>query len=382
MRASTIRHSSFISKKPNASVEKERTNPESIRKDKIPENATAVLVDTEKIKEKIRHVITKIQEEPMQEEYKESSYYFLRVIYRWKMQFLVVSGAAILLSILFSSEWFIKPKYKSNAIIYPSNIIPYSSESPSEQLLQLFESADIRDSVIKKFNLAEHYGIDTTAKGGKSKLIATYESNVEIKRTQFESIEIKVSDENPGTACLMANEIIKQLNLKARSLQREKTAEVLVIVKNQLKRKQASLDSLDVVLKELRIKYQILDYDVQAKEVTKAYLKAVGSGKSKAKDVDDMMRNLEEKGGEYYESKKTYDALLGSYNATRIEYDNVMKDLTKELTYTNVVTKPAIADKKSYPVRWLIVVISFISSNLFLFFMALVFDIRKKIATE
>lgn len=315
----------------------------------------------------------------MQEEYKESSYYFIRVVLRWKKQFLIVSAASIILAVLFSSEWFIKPRYKSNAIIYPSNIIPYSSESPSEQMLQLFESADIRDAVIKKFNLAGHYNIDTTEKGGISKLIKRYESNVEISHTQFESIEITVSDEDPGVACSMVNEIVNQLNLKARSLQRAKTAEVLVIVKEQLKRKQASLDSLDSVLKELRIKYQILDYDLQAKEVTKAYLKALSSGRNKVQDIDVMMRNLEEKGGEYYETKKTYDAMLGSYNGARIEYDNVLKDMTKELTYTNVVTKPSIADKKSYPVRWLIVVVSFIASNMFLFLMALVFDIRKKL---
>jgi len=377
VRASIIRHSNTEKVKPDIESKKLKTEvKETINRQKEDKAG----FDSNTFKEKIREVIIKIKEEPMQEEYKESTYYFIRVVLRWKMQFIVVSVAAIILSVLFSAEWFIKPKYKSTAIIYPSNIIPYSSESPSEQMLQLFESADIRDAVINKFKLAEHYGIDTTATGGVSKLIARYESNVEIKRTQYESIEIRVLDENPGTACAMANEIIKQLNLKARALQREKTGEVLVIVKNQLERKHKSLDSLDVVLKELRIKYQILDYDMQAKEVTKAYLKSLSGGKSKMQDVDVMLRNLEEKGGEYYEAKKTYDALLGSYNATRIEYDNVLKDLTKELTYTNVVTKPAIADKKSYPVRWLIVTVSFIASNMFLFLMALVFDIRKKLA--
>jgi uncharacterized protein involved in exopolysaccharide biosynthesis len=379
VRASIIRHSNTKKVKPD--IESEETKIENEAEIKRPnEEKNKIQVESQKLKEKIKEVITKIKEEPMQEDYKESTYYFIRVVLRWKMQFIVVSLAAIVLSVLFSAEWFIKPKFKSTAIIYPSNIIPYSTESPSEQMLQLFESSDIRDAVINKFKLAEHYGIDTNSTGGISKLIARYESNVEIKRTQYESIEIKVLDENPGTACAIANEIIKQLNLKARALQRQKTGEVLVIVKNQLERKHKSLDSLDVVLKELRIKYQILDYDMQAKEVTKAYLKSLSGGKSKVQDVDVMLRNLEEKGGEYYEAKKTYDALLGSYNATRIEYDNVLKDLTKELTYTNVVTKPAIADKKSYPVRWLIVTVSFIASNMFLFLMALIFDIRKKLA--
>lgn len=376
MRASIIRHSKTKFEEPpeiETKVETQKAREEE-------ERTTSVLFETKKIKEKINEIITKIKEEPMQEEYKESTYYFIRVILRWKMQFIIISVAAIVLSVLFSSEWFIKPKYKSQAILYPSNIIPYSSESPSEQMLQLLESADIRDAIIEKYKLPEHYDIDTTSKGGISKLINRYESNVEIKRTQFESIEINVLDENPGMACNMVNDIIDQLNLKARALQREKTSEVLVIVENQLKHKQVALDSIDKVLKELRIKYQILDYDVQTKEVTKAYLKSLSTGRNKIADIDAMMRNLEEKGGEYYEAKKTYDVHLSSYNATRLEYDNVLKDLTKVLTYTNVVTKPSIADKKSYPVRWLIVTISFIASNMFLFLMALIFDIRKKLA--
>lgn len=376
MRASIIRHSKTKIEEP-PEIETKVENQKA-REDE--EKTTGVLFETQKFKEKINEIITKIKEEPMQEEYKESTYYFIRVILRWKMQFIIISVAAIALSVLFSAEWFIKPKYKSKAILYPSNIIPYSSESPSEQMLQLLESADIRDAIIKKHKLPEHYDIDTTSKGGVSKLINRYESNVEIKRTQFESIEINVLDENPGMACNMVNDIIDQLNLKARALQREKTSEVLVIVENQLKHKQVALDSIDKVLKELRIKYQILDYDVQTKEVTKAYLKSLSTGRNKIADIDAMMRNLEEKGGEYYEAKKTYDAHLSSYNATRLEYDNVLKDLTKVLTYTNVVTKPSIADKKSYPVRWLIVTISFIASNMFLFLMALIFDIRKKLA--
>ncbi len=375
MRASIIRHNKVKDYKPDIeSKEIERQVETKIETIEVQNNSS------QKLKEKINEIITKIKEEPMQEEYKESTYYFIRVILRWKMQFIIISAAAIVLSVLFSSEWFIKPKYKSSAIIYPSNIIPYSSESPSEQMLQLLESADIRDALVKKYNLAEHYNIDTTENGGISKLVNSYESNVEIRRTQFESIEIKVLDENPGIACSMVNEIVEQLNLKARALQREKTSEVLVIVENQLKHKQVALDSIDKVLKELRIKYQILDYEVQSKEVTKAYLKSLANGKNKIQDIDAMMRNLEEKGGEYYEAKKTYDTHLGSYNATRLEYDNVLKDLTKELTYTNVVTKPSIADKKSYPVRWLIVTISFFASNMFLFLMALIFDIRKKLA--
>lgn len=301
-------------------------------------------------------------------EYIQSNNHFIKLIIKWKKHFMIITLVSIITSVIFSSAFFIRPIYKSFAIVYPSNIIPYSSETPSEQLLQLLESADIRNSVINKFNLAAHYDIDTTAKSGHHDLISAYQSNVEVKRTQFNSIEIKVYDTDAQIACDMVVEIINALNLKARSLQREKTKEVLAIVNNQLQTKKKQVDSVNSILQELRVKYQLLDYEVQVKEVTKSYLKALSSGtrKENLKDIDALMRNLEEKGGEYYQMKETFDILLDSYNATKLEHGKVTSDLNKILTYSNIVSKPFPADKKSYPIRWMIILTSVVSANLFL----------------
>jgi len=287
---------------------------------------------------------------------------------KWKFHFMVITISAIVVSAVFSSEFFIKPRYKSFAIIYPSNIIPYSSETPSEQLLQLLESSDIRNAVVNKFKLAAHYDIDTTSKSGLFDLIAAYQANVEVRRTQYNSIEIKVFDTDAQIACDMVTEIINALNLKARNLQREKTKEVLAIVSNQLLVKKKQVDSVNSILQELRVKYQLLDYEVQVKEVTKSYLKALSGGarKESLKDIDALMRNLEEKGGEYYQMKETFDILLESYNTSKLDYDKVMSDLNKILTYSNIVSKPYPADKKSYPIRWVIVAVSVVSTNLLL----------------
>lgn len=298
----------------------------------------------------------------------QNSSYFIKLMMKWKFHFIVITISAIVVSAVFSSEFFIKPRYKSFAIIYPSNIIPYSSETPSEQLLQLLESSDIRNAVVNKFKLAAHYDIDTTSKSGLFDLIAAYQANVEVRRTQYNSIEIKVFDTDAQIACDMVTEIINALNLKARNLQREKTKEVLAIVSNQLLVKKKQVDSVNSILQELRVKYQLLDYEVQVKEVTKSYLKALSGGarKESLKDIDALMRNLEEKGGEYYQMKETFDILLESYNTSKLDYDKVMSDLNKILTYSNIVSKPYPADKKSYPIRWVIVAVSVVSTNLLL----------------
>lgn len=309
-------------------------------------------------------------------EYFESNRYFVNLIFRWKFHFLVITIVAVAAATVFSGAFFIPPKFKSYAVLYPSNIIPYSSETASEQLLQLLESNDIRNQVIQKLGLAAHYEIDTTHENAQTKLIRTYESNVEVHRTEFNSIEVAVYDTDPKLACSMVMEIINGLNIKARSLQREKTQEVVVIYKNLMDKKKQQVDSIDAVLQELRVKYHLLDYDIQTKEVTRGYMNAVSGGarKENVKDIDMLVRNLEEKGGEYYKTQQTLDVILRSYNATKLEYDQALSDLNKELTYTNLVTKPFPADKKSYPVRWLIVVISVVSANAFLFLIVVLIE--------
>ena len=315
------------------------------------------------------------------DEYAQNNYYIIKLIIKWKIHFMIITAASIVVSIIFSCAYFMPPTYKSTAVVYPSNIIPYSDESPSEQLLQLLESGDIRNAVVRKFKLADHYKIDTTAKSGLFELIKDYQSNVEVKRTQFNSIEIMAFDTDPQIACDMVTEIIEALNLKARNLQRSKTKEVLTIVENQMKLKEKQVDSVKAILQELRVNYQLLDYDVQVKEVTKNYFKALNSGtrKENLKDIDVLMRNLEEKGGEFYQTKKTFDVLLKSQNEIKLEHDKVVSDLRKVLTYTNLVSKPFPADKKTYPIRWLIVLGSATSANLFLLLVIIIMNVKNKL---
>ncbi len=317
---------------------------------------------------------------PMQE-YTQSNYHFLKLIVKWKFYFIVIAVVSFIIAAIFSSEWFIPSKYKSFAVVYPSNLTPYGDESPTEQMMQLFASADIQKDIIRKFNLPKRYDIDTAAKSGMAALISTYESNISISRTQFESIEIKVLDTDPKVACEMVKEIINSLNLKARKLQRDKTGEVLVVLTNQLKYKKQQLDSISFKLLDLRKKYQILDYNSQAKEVMKAYFKVLsgGKGSNNMKTIEEMMHNMEEKGGEYYESMNLFNELIKGYSKARLDYDDVYKDMNKELTYTNMVTYPSPSDKKAYPIRSLIVIVSVVSANLFLFLVIVFLDTKRKI---
>jgi hypothetical protein len=163
-------------------------------------------------------------------------------------------------------------------------------------------------------------------------------------------------------------EIMNALNQKARKLQRDKSKEILTMQGHQLAQRKKELDSVNVLLQNLRANYQLLDYGTQVKEFTKGYIKSINSsGGGNFKNINLMINNLQEKGGEFYTLTRVYDGILNSYNATKVEFDNTLTDLNKELTYTSEITSPIVADKKSYPIRWLIVLVSVMSANLLLF---------------
>jgi hypothetical protein len=309
---------------------------------------------------------------------------FLKVLFKWKFQLGAVVCVAVLLGVLFSSEWFIKPKYKSTAIIYPANLTPYGNETATEQMLQLLQSADIRTAICDRFNLAEKYKIDLAKRGGRSGLFDTYNENVDIRRTEFESVKIDVYDTDPLIASEMVDTIINLMNVKARSLQRAKTLEVVRLLKDELDYKRVQIDSLENALRFLREKFGLLDYYIQSKEALKRYYKIITSGsgsKDKLKELDIILKNLEEKGAESVSLKQMHQKTFETYSDIRVQYDKAVSDSRKVLTYANVVAKPYPADRKSTPVRWIVIVISALSSFIFALLLIIIYE-NKELFTK
>ena len=71
---------------------------------------------------------------------------------------------------------------------------------------------------------------------------------------------------------------------------------------------------------------------------------------------------MQGKGGDFIYLSSLYYAATDAYNKLKQEYEFALKDVKKDLTYSNYVTSPVPADKKTYPVRWLIVLISTVSA--------------------
>lgn len=304
----------------------------------------------------------------------DNSYSSLITILKSKFKtFLIVGVVAVIVSAVASSSIFIPPKFKSDAVLYPSNLGSYSTESATEQLLQLLHGNDIRDSIINKYDLINYYEIDTASDGYLHKLYGQFNDNVTIKKTNFESVIIEVLDTDPVLAQKIASELIDQVNIKIRLLHQSKSQEVVIIYQNEMALKKELIDTLEAEIKKISTKYGLLDYTEQSREVTAGYMNMLlesKQGKSMEK-AEELYNNLKLEGRHFQDLHHQLTLAREDYNKLLILFETAKRDVNKSLTYTNTVVYPEVADKKSYPIRWIIVALSLIASLVLTFVLIL-----------
>ncbi|NNF02065.1 MAG: hypothetical protein HKN22_05230 [Bacteroidia bacterium] len=294
----------------------------------------------------------------------------IKILIKWKKQLIIITIASAIAAFIITSPFFMEPEFKSNAILYPSNLVAYSEESNTEQMLQLLQSEDIRDRIIETFDLYEHYKIDTLAKFPKTEMYNKFKNNIIFSKTEYESISITVWDTDPMFAAAICDSLITYADDKIAAIQRKETKELLAIVEKQFKLKKIEMDSMENTLKDLRERYDILDYQEQTKSLSKVYYKALLEGKYHGtnRSVENILKNLKGRGGEFIALNEHLYRERGLYNDLKKQYEDALRDLNKELTYSNVVTRPVPAERKSYPIRSLIMLLVVIST----FFLAVI----------
>ena len=266
------------------------------------------------------------------------------LISKWKWHLLIIIVAATVLGYAFS--FFIHPKYKSSAVLYPANIVCHSDESESEQMLQILESDDIKFQIIKKYDLYSRYRIDTSKNGSLASMMSKYESNITIEKTENEAVMITVRDEDPQIAADMVNSIIETYDTLVLKMNAQKSMEILNIYSKVAKEKARAIDSLTEIMKKYGTEYGMIDMATQ----TRALSEAAANGHNQG-NADVILKNW----AEYKTDFMKTDTLL-KVNVIRYINDlniceDTRRDINKQMTYSHVISKPFVADKKYYPLR-------------------------------
>lgn len=305
----------------------------------------------------------------------------LTLIWKRKFHFVLVGIIAIVLSAIFSGPTFIKPKYKSTARIYPTNIWVLSDESETEQMLEIVNSKDIKLKMFDALALDEVYGISKEDPHYLTYMLDIYSKNVSVSKTEYETVEIKVLDYLPERAKDMCDSIIHFYNRKVRQMHKAKDHEMVEISQKGLAKKYVELDTLMAKLDVVRKEYGILDFKDQVPEITRGYMAALAAGRGNSvdtKEIKKLYNNLSEKGTKVALLESRFDYVLGAIDSLTTQYEVYLNEYEKDITYAHVVEYPVVADKKSYPVRWIIVAFSLVSAIFLALLVFLVLDYRKE----
>jgi uncharacterized protein involved in exopolysaccharide biosynthesis len=303
-------------------------------------------------------------------------------VYRWRKVLIITGVAAALLSLIFSSSLFISPLYRSTVIMYPASsnsiskallnenagarqdILEFGEDAQTEQMLQILNSNKIKDRVIQKFNLLEHYGIDSTSKFKNLRLYRRYESYITFKRTEYMAVKVSVLDRDPQMAADIANNIAELLDSVKNDMQKERAIQGFKIVESEYNKLKGEIRSMEDSLTELR-KLGVHDYETQAEMINQQLAIEIAKGNKRGIDaLDNKLNILAMYGGPYVSLRDALEYEKKQLSFIKSKYEEAKIDASVNIPQKFVVENAYKAERKAYPTRWVVVIISTLSALL------------------
>ena len=324
-----------------------------------------------------------------------SSKYLCRLLVEYRKPILIILAVAALCAIIFSAPFFITPLYKSTTVIYPTSsnsiskvlisttyqsekdIMNFGEDEQTEQMLQVLNSNRVRDRVISRFNLMEHYNIKANSKYPITKLNKLYDARIKFRRTEYNAVKITVLDSDAALSARIANEIAEIFDSTMNQIQKEVAVKAFRLVEDEYNTLCNEMAQLEDSLNTLR-KLGVFDYESQVEMLSQQMAVELGKGNTQGiKNIQEQLDILAEYGGASYAIHERLDNDRLQLSLVKSKYEEAKMDATQDIPRKFVVTSAFKAERKSYPVRWIIVVVTLLSTFLLLIFCIVVYDQSK-----
>lgn len=316
-------------------------------------------------------------------------------LYKWRKPLLIVMLVALFGSWFFSSPWFITPKFKSTVIMFPASsssisqsllneqpikgqdITAFGEDDQAEQLLQILHSNKIRDKIVRQFNLMKHYDIDSTSTLKYSILFKEYDDNITFRRTEFMAVQISVFDTDPQIAADIANTIASLLDSTKNDMMRQRSVKGYQVVKAEYESMKADKDKIVdslIILGSLGVN----DVEYQSQVLNQQFAIALMNGNRTAQAaLQKKLDILGMYGGIYMALKNALEFKTEQLILLETKFKQAKVDAEENLPQKFVVSDAFKAEQKSYPIRWLIILISTLSA---LFMTIIIIVVMEKIS--
>lgn len=306
------------------------------------------------------------------------TFHLLFFLWKKRKPIIVITALAVIISIIVSLS--IEEKYKSEVIVFPTSggsisddllatklikkeIMQLGEDVEVERLLQVLKSDDIRNRIIEKYDLLNHYEINDKEKYKQTALHKKFNKNITIEPTKFMSVKIKVLDKNPETAANIANEICNLIDTVMNNMRKERAFEALKLVENEYISLKKHMQELEDSLVKIKNKGIGFDNEYKIKKLKQSYAKHLEIGNVKKAEVLQKQISHLNKNSEAYLSIRDYLKFEQEHLANLTsKYAEAKLEVNQNLPNKYIINTAYPAEKKSYPIRWLIVLVSTFST--------------------
>ena len=306
------------------------------------------------------------------------------LIYVTIIAFVVSIGISLLMPNYYMARSIVFPT-KSNSVDFNSNsrnsVVEFGDEADAERLLQILISPEIRDSLTTKYNLYDHYDIDSSQSNPKFKFQKIYEGNIVFSRTRYNSINIDVFDKAPELAMNMANDIVRLVDTVMNRMIKQRAIGPMYAVEHEVSLIRQEMSDYTDRLKVLSDS-GVVSMDERG-DLYANYLTAKKSGDSKiANEIKQKIDASQKYGADY----DIYSNLSEFFS---LRYSNILdvNDQARQYANTNIQqtirhSNAEMPDKKAKPKRSIIVLMITFSTLILSIFVLLTLDRIKILKQE
>jgi uncharacterized protein involved in exopolysaccharide biosynthesis len=302
--------------------------------------------------------------------------------FAWDKKWLLIALSAIAFIASIIISLMITPRFKAGVVLFPAasvslskslvetssistdnrDVLSFGADEESERMLQILHSNQIKDHIVRKFDLMKHYEIDMSEPFPYTKLENKYKSNIKFRRTEFMSIEINVLDTDPQMAADIANEIASFIDSAIYNMQRERAVEAFNIVEKEYLNAEREIQLISDSLQKIR-QLGVIDYESQAASLNTAYANAIARGEKNAADVVlSRMNTLSKYGGIYIELSQKLESEILRMGQLKSKYVSSKVNVEQALPQIFIVDKAKKPERKAVPKRSIIVIVSTLSA--------------------
>ena len=318
-------------------------------------------------------------------------------VYVWKKRKFLLTATVLGAIVSIVASLLMDDYYKAETIIFPTSFIAPSTvnnhinqetdplkignEDDLERTIQILRSEVIFDKMINKYNLGDHYKVKQTHPYYNTMVRNKLISKTTFAKTSFQGIKISVEDKDPKVAAGIANDFSDQLDSIVYDMQIQRANEAYVIASKAYESEKNYLNILEDSL-DLYRQMGLLGYDTELDRYTEAYAKSIGKNliNSSSRNFFTNKFDLLKKYGKQFKSlTKKIDITANNTQNLHMRIAELEQNIRQPLSHKFTISKAKVPEKKAYPRRSIVVILSTIVTFIFALGLLLFLDYFRKI---